>query len=134
MNAPTSGHVVVIDDERDVAEMLAFILQLEGHVVRTFSNGAEGLTSILESPPTLVVLDVMMPGIDGLEVLRVLKSDAATARIPVVILSAMAGDQDVWDGWAAGADYYLTKPFEPEQLQRYLRSLSDNARGLAGWS
>lgn len=106
--------------------MLAMTLECEGYAVRTYSNGVDALAGILESPPEIVVLDVMMPGVDGLEVLRQLKSDAATEHIPVIMLTAKAGDQDVWDGWEAGAAYYLTKPFETEQLYRYLRVLSDN--------
>jgi DNA-binding response OmpR family regulator len=116
---------MVVDDELDVAAMLAFTLAVEGYEVATFSDGQSALDAIHASHPDIVILDVMMPKLDGIEVLRRLKADAATRDIPVVMLTARVGDEDVWEGWQAGADYYLTKPFEPNELYRYLASCED---------
>ena len=118
-------HVVVVDDEADIVEMLTIILENDGCAVRGFSEGASALDSIRSSHPDIVLLDVMMPHLDGIEVLRRLKSDPATSDIPVVMLTAKTSDADVWAGWEAGADYYLTKPFDPDELAWYLACLTD---------
>jgi len=76
--------------------------------------------------PDLIVLDVMMPKMDGLEVLTILKSHAATKEIPIVMLTAKASDTDVWGGWQSGADYYITKPFDLDELMRFIGYLRVN--------
>ena len=115
--------VVVADDERDIADMLTLNLVLEGYRVETVYDGGAALEAVRTLEPDFVLLDVMMPVMDGLDVLRELKADAATRDIPVIMLTAKAGDDDVWAGWQAGASYYLTKPFDLDELTRYLHHL-----------
>ena len=115
--------IVVADDERDIAGFLTLNLELEGYRVVTVYDGAAALEAIRRLQPDFALLDVMMPEIDGLDVLRALKADDATRDIPVIMLTAKAGDDDVWAGWQAGASYYLTKPFDLDDVLRYLRRL-----------
>jgi DNA-binding response OmpR family regulator len=131
MREPTSGRLIVVaDDERDIADLLTLNLVLEGYRVETVYDGAAALDAVRTLDPDFVLLDVMMPKIDGLDVLRALKADPATEDVPVIMLTAKAGDDDVWAGWEAGASYYVTKPFELDEVVRYLRHL-ENAELVA---
>jgi DNA-binding response OmpR family regulator len=123
--------VVVADDERDIAGLLTMNLEMEGYIVETVYDGASALDTIRGSLPDFVLLDVMMPKLNGLDVLRELKADPATADIPVIMLTAKAGDDDLWAGWSAGASYYLTKPFDLDELLRYLAYLEDPVNHVA---
>lgn len=126
MRDPNSDRLIVVaDDERDIADLLTLNLVMEGYRVETVYDGAAALEAVRTLDPDFVLLDVMMPKMDGLDVLRALKADAATRDIPVIMLTAKAGDDDVWAGWQAGASYYLTKPFDLEELVRYLHHLED---------
>ena len=108
---------MVVDDDRVIQQLLEVNLELEGYeVVATASDGREALDKIAELKPDLVILDIMMPKMDGLEVCRHLKADPSLAKIPVVLLSARAQDLDVREGLDIGADAYLTKPFDPVEL------------------
>ena len=115
--------IVVADDERDIADLLTLNLVMEGYRVETVYDGQAALDAVRSLEPHIVLLDVMMPKLDGLDVLRSLKADEATRDIPVVMLTAKAGDDDVWAGWQAGANYYVTKPFDLDELVRYLHHL-----------
>ena len=117
--------VVVADDERDIADLLTLNLVMEGYRVETVYDGQAALDAVRSLDPDFVLLDVMMPKLDGLDVLRALKADDQTRDIPVIMLTAKAGDDDVWAGWQAGASYYLTKPFDLDELVRYLGHLQD---------
>jgi CheY-like chemotaxis protein len=108
--------VVVADDDDTLRDLLVLNLEAEGLVVYEAADGARALQLIAEERPDLVVLDVMMPKFDGLAALRALKGEPLTARIPIVLLTARAGEAEIQEGWAAGADYYLTKPFRVEEL------------------
>jgi DNA-binding response OmpR family regulator len=109
--------VLVVDDDRVIQQLLEVNLQLEGYeVVATASDGAEALEKITELKPDLVILDIMMPKMDGLEVCRRLRENADTAKIPVILLSARAQDLDIREGLDIGASAYLTKPFDPVEL------------------
>ena len=123
MREPSDRLIVVADDERDIADLLTLNLVMEGYRVETVYDGQAALDTVRSVEPDFVLLDVMMPNLDGLEVLRALKADEATSEIPVIMLTAKAGDDDVWAGWQAGASYYLTKPFDLEVLIRYLHHL-----------
>ena len=124
MREPNSERLIVVaDDERDIADLLTLNLEMEGYRVETVYDGQAALDAVGALDPDFVLLDVMMPKLDGLEVLRALKADGATKDIPVIMLTAKAGDDDVWAGWQAGASYYVTKPFDLEQLVRYLHHL-----------
>lgn len=112
--------ILVADDDEDIVLLLRVGLELKGCEVIEASDGRAALDAARDMLPDLVVLDVMMPELDGFEVLIELKSSARTRDIPVVILTAKSSDQDVWEGWQAGADYYITKPFDIEDLMRYV--------------
>lgn len=122
---------VYADDDPFVRELVTFNLEAEGVSVHTCSSGI-GIEEIVEEVrPDLVMLDVMMPGRDGYSVLRSLKSSQETRDIPVVLLSAKASDAEIWQGWQAGADYYLTKPFRVDQLVGYLHLIAQKRSGTA---
>jgi two-component system alkaline phosphatase synthesis response regulator PhoP/two-component system response regulator VicR len=109
--------VLVVDDDRVIQQLLQVNLELEGYdVVATASDGPEALVKVKELKPDLVILDIMMPKMDGLEVCRRLREDASTATIPVILLSARAQDLDIREGLDIGASAYLTKPFDPVEL------------------
>jgi len=110
--------VLIVDDEPDIVLFAQINLEMNGHVVRTAANGAEALAAIRDDPPDAVVLDVMMPLLDGWKVLEQLKSDPdeAIRTVPVVMLTAMATDEDQVRGGIEGAVRYLTKPVTPEAL------------------
>jgi DNA-binding response OmpR family regulator len=108
--------VLLIEDDDTQRFIAAFALRKAGHVVREAADGLAGIAAARQALPDLIVCDVMMPGMTGHEVLARLRADAALAAVPVILLSAMAGRQDVRQGMHAGADDYLTKPYKPEQL------------------
>lgn len=116
--------VLVIDDDELTLEILRTILDLEEFDVQTAPDGESALAMIEEDDlPDVVVCDVMMPGIDGFEVCRQLKSSARTGHLPVVLLTAKALEKDRQDGFDAGCDAYLTKPFSPLELIDELNEL-----------
>ena len=109
--------VLVVDDDRVIQQLLEVNLELEGYqVAGTASDGREAIKMAEELKPDLILLDIMMPKMDGLEVCRHLKSDPKLAKIPIVLLSARAQDMDIREGLDIGADAYLTKPFDPVEL------------------
>jgi len=109
--------VLVVDDDRVIQQLLEVNLELEGYdVVATASDGREALEKIGQLKPDLVILDIMMPKMDGLAVCRSLKADPELAKIPIVLLSARAQDLDIREGLDIGANAYLTKPFDPVEL------------------
>ena len=113
--------VLVVDDEPDLVLLCRLGLQASGHVVDIAMDGHEGLTMILEDAPDIVVLDFMMPGLDGLTVLeRMRRSLPDPEAIPVVMLSAKGRPEDALRGLAAGATAYVTKPFSIDDLERLL--------------
>ena len=115
--------LLVVDDEPDIRELVALNFTVEGFEVLTAADGYEAETLARSEHPDVIILDVMMPGRDGLEVLASLKSEPATCHIPVVLLTAKSGDDDIWTGWQAGIDYYVTKPFDLDALVRYVSHL-----------
>jgi len=116
--------IVVADDDDVLRDLLVLNLEAEGLVVHAAANGAEALQKVAMHKPDLVVLDVMMPVHDGLGVLRAMRDEPATAAIPVVLLTARAAEGDIAEGWDAGADFYLTKPFRLEQLLEFVDELA----------
>jgi adenylate cyclase len=108
--------VLVVDDDPVILRLLEVNFELEGFVVLTAGDGAEGIAAVRQHRPDLVVSDVMMPNVNGLELVSTLKGDPATSTIPIVLLSARAQTADVRQGLEAGADDYVTKPFEPSDL------------------
>lgn len=122
---PPIHSVLIADDDPDIRAIVALNLELSGYSVTVTDNGGDAGILARTLRPDVIVLDVMMPVSDGFETLRHLKEDEATADIPVILLTAKASDRDAWDGWQAGAAYYLTKPFDPDHLLRYLEYLDD---------
>jgi CheY-like chemotaxis protein len=112
--------VLVVDDDPVIVELLVLNLELEGHEAITAKDGHEALAIARGAGPDLLLLDVMMPGLDGFGVCRELRKDPSTADLPVVLLSARAQESDLVRGTAAGADAYVTKPFDPFDLVRLL--------------
>jgi DNA-binding response OmpR family regulator len=108
--------VLVIDDEPDVLLVCRVNLQAAGHDVLEALDGETGLQLALEKDPEVIVLDVMLPGRDGLSILGDLSADERTAETPVILLTAKTQDEDVMAGWQAGCTEYLTKPFLPANL------------------
>ena len=111
-----SKKILVVDDETDIRRMLQWSLKDQGYQVLTASDGREALEQIAIGQPDLVVLDVMLPGIDGYEVLQKVRANPATATLPVIMLTALDKGSDVAKGWKAGADLYFAKPFAPAEL------------------
>ncbi len=108
--------ILVVDDDPVIQKLLSVNFEMEGYRVVCASDGLEGLQRAVSEHPDLILLDVMMPRMDGIAVVRELKSDPATAIIPVILLSAKAQATDVSGGLDAGADEYITKPFDPLEL------------------
>jgi DNA-binding response OmpR family regulator len=124
--------VLVADDDPSIHKVLRLNLELEGYTVASAFNGEEALERLAEARPDLVVLDVMMPALDGLEVLRRIRANAATADLPVILLTARSAEEDMWEGWQLGVDYYLTKPFDIEELLRTMERLIAGRPPTAG--
>jgi DNA-binding response OmpR family regulator len=115
--------VLFADDDPGMRAIVVMNLEAEGFEVTAVEDGDLALQEAGRLLPDLIVLDVMMPGRDGFEVLRNLKAQTETAAIPVVLLTAKATDLDVWEGWKSGADYYMTKPFNPVDLARFAQHI-----------
>jgi two-component system phosphate regulon response regulator PhoB len=108
--------ILLIEDEPDIAEVLQYNLEKEGFEVEVARRGDSGLDAIRRQPPDLVLLDLMLPGLDGLELTRMVKRDAATARLPIVMLTARGEELDRIVGLELGADDYISKPFSPREV------------------
>ena len=118
--------ILAVDDERHIVRLVEVNLQRAGYEVVTAYDGKEALEKVHAEKPDLVVLDVMMPYMDGFEVLKNLKADPITAEIPVIMLTAKAQDADVFRGWQSGVDCYLTKPFNPMELLAFVKRIFDS--------
>jgi len=108
--------IVVVEDESDILDVLEYNLAREGYRVRAFRDGEQGLDGVRRANPDLVLLDLMLPVLDGVEVCRRLKQDPITRSIPVIMLTAKGEESDVVLGLGVGADDYMTKPFSPKEL------------------
>jgi two-component system alkaline phosphatase synthesis response regulator PhoP len=114
--------ILVVDDEEDILELLRFNLSREGYQVSCSPAGEDALSRIRSHIPDLIVLDLMLPGVDGLEVTRHLKGDSKTKDIPIVMLTAKGEEADIVTGLELGADDYITKPFSPRILVARVRA------------
>ena len=121
--------ILVVDDERHIVRLVQVNLERAGYEVLTAFDGIEALDKVKNDDPDMVVLDVMMPRMDGFEVLKNLQSDPRFQNIPVIMLTAKAQDADIFKGWASGVSSYLTKPFNPRELlvfvERIFQSLDE---------
>ena len=117
------SRVLVVEDDKDIAELIAHYLQRAGHTVEIAASGPLGLRRVKEAPPDLLVLDLMLPGMDGLLVCQTLRSDPATAAIPIIMLTARGEEAERITGLELGADDYVTKPFSPRELTARVAAL-----------
>jgi two-component system phosphate regulon response regulator PhoB len=117
------SYILIVEDEVDLAELLAFNLRQEGYVVQVANEGQQGLRQALAEPPALVVLDLMLPGLLGTEICRRLRSEAATAAVPVLMLTARGDESDRVVGFEVGADDYVTKPFSVREVLLRVKAL-----------
>lgn len=115
--------ILVVDDEEDILELIRFHLAREGYQLTLAATGEEALKKVKRETFDLVVLDLMLPGLDGLEVAKALKADARTKSVPIVMLTAKGEDADVVSGLEIGADDYITKPFSPRVLTARVRAV-----------
>lgn len=115
--------ILVCDDERSIVRLIQVNLERQGWEVVTAYDGKEGLEKIMSEKPDICVLDVMMPYMDGFEVLKNLRREPSTQKLPVVMLTAKAQDKDVFEGYHYGADVYLTKPFNPMELVTFIKRI-----------
>jgi CheY-like chemotaxis protein len=124
--------ILVVDDEPSIVRLMEFILARQGHEMLVAVNGEEALQKVRDHRPDLVLLDIMMPRIDGYEVARTLRADAETAEMPIVMLSAKAQEEDIQRGIDVGVNEYITKPFSPEHLVHVVADYLGRLHGGGG--
>ncbi|MCL4848934.1 MAG: response regulator transcription factor [Acidobacteria bacterium] len=117
------GHVLVVEDDRDIAELIAHYLERSGFRAVIVGSGPEALVSARREVPTVMILDRMLPGLDGLDVCRAMRAESTTARVPIIMLTARAEESDRIAGLELGADDYVTKPFSPKELVARVHAL-----------
>ena len=117
------ARILVADDDVDIRELVEFKLSTLGHDVVAVSDGQAAIDACQAQRPDLAVLDVMMPGVSGLDAVRAIRADPALAGLPVILLTARAQESDVETGFDVGADDYVTKPFSPRELASRVQAL-----------
>ncbi len=115
--------ILVVDDERHIVRLVEVNLARAGYDVVSAYDGVEALEKVKSEKPDMIVLDVMMPRMDGFEVLKRLQADPETQDIPVIMLTAKAQDADIFRGWSSGVSSYLTKPFNPRELLTFVERI-----------
>ena|SRR5437773_2706051 len=118
--------VLVVEDDHEINEMVGAYVQIAGFRYRSAEDGATALREARQTPPSLIVLDLMLPDTDGFEVCRKLKSEGRTARVPILMLTALDGEESRRKGRECGAKAYMSKPFDPDRLMAAIR---ENANG-----
>jgi len=116
MNNMKKTTILVVDDEPAAQDVIATRIETAGYGVRTASTGEEAIEQVKKRKPDLIVLDVMLPGLNGYEVAQILRQDKGSQNIPIIMVTAKAGDEDQRSGLKSGAMYYVTKPYEPKDL------------------
>jgi DNA-binding response OmpR family regulator len=125
------SHILIVEDDRDIAELLQRYLTRAGHVTDALGNGGEALAFLRSRVPDLVILDLMLPGVDGLEVCRILRGGPQTRALPIIMLTARTEESDRIAGLEIGADDYVTKPFSPSELVARVGALLRRAQRWA---
>ena len=125
----TRETIIVVDDNPDIVNIVKAILEGKGYNVLTAYSGAELFACLEQQKPDLIILDIMMPEMDGLQVLTRLKNASETSSIPVILLTAKVQYEDVLGGYKLGADYYITKPFTSTQLINGINLLLGEGKG-----
>jgi DNA-binding response OmpR family regulator len=115
--------ILAADDDEDILELVTFRLERSGYTVVQARDGEEAFQLAKDTKPDLAVLDVMMPKMDGFELTRRLRAEETTSRIPIILLTARAQDADLQQGFDAGADDYIRKPFSPQELRARVQSI-----------
>jgi CheY-like chemotaxis protein len=131
--SPLESRILVVDDDRDIARFVEVNLRLEGLEVVTAYDGQDALTKALELQPNLILLDVMMPRMDGYEVCTKLRADERSAHIPVIMLTAKSLSADKVQGLTVGADDYIIKPFDPMELIARIKSTLERVHAYKTW-
>ena len=122
------ARILVADDDVDIRELVEFKLSTMGHDIVAVGDGAAAIDACLAEKPDLAVLDVMMPGVSGLDAIRAIRAEPALADLPVILLTARAQESDVETGFDSGADDYITKPFSPRELASRVQALLSRSR------
>ncbi|MBG0818586.1 response regulator transcription factor [Planomonospora sp. ID82291] len=120
--------ILIAEDDADIRDLVVFKLEQSGHTVIPVGDGRSALRMAHEKDPDIVLLDVMMPGMSGIDVCRELRRDARTAELPIILLTARAQESDVENGLTAGADDYIVKPFSPRVLAERVQSVLTRTR------
>jgi DNA-binding response OmpR family regulator len=121
--ARPGGRILVVEDDTNILRQIEFNLQANGFEVETALTGAEALKIMMTRRPDLLITDIMMPEMDGYELVAALRSDEQLADLPVIMLTARTQDADITQGYNSGTDLYLTKPFNPEELLSFVRRI-----------
>src|SRR5436305_1896029 len=116
--------ILVVEDDFATRTLLEHTLEAEGYTVSSLADGSDVAASLDVAVPDLVVLDLMMPGLDGFSVLKQIRANETTHELPVLILTALDDPSSTWKGWSGGCDYYITKPFDTEALLFIVRNLT----------
>ena len=119
--------ILIVDDEPSIRSLVRDVLELEGHDIIEAPDGPSALALVDSDDPALMVLDIMMPGMSGLDVLRTLRREHSGTDLPIILLTAAADDDTTWAGWTAGASVFLPKPFDPNHLLDWVERLLGNA-------
>jgi two-component system phosphate regulon response regulator PhoB len=115
-------NILVVDDEKDILELIEYNLSKNGYRVKTASSGEEALELVKENDFDLIILDLMLPGVDGFDICKIIKSDRQRANIPIVMVTAKSDEADKVAGLEIGADHYVTKPFSPRELMAIVKA------------
>jgi two-component system alkaline phosphatase synthesis response regulator PhoP len=125
------SRILIVEDDADIAQLVRLYLDKAGHTTDIAVSGDDALARLRAQPPDLVVLDVMLPGVDGLTICRAIRANSATAAIPIIVVSARAGESDRVQGLELGADDYITKPFSPKELVARVAAVQRRVHGGA---
>jgi two-component system, OmpR family, response regulator len=129
MVEPTGHRIVVADDDADILDLLVFVLSRAGFDTEGVTDGVAALAAIEANPPRLAILDIMMPGMSGIEVLRRVRASESIGNLDVMLLTARARDSDVDTGFATGASDYVIKPFSPRELVQRVNAVLARGNG-----
>ncbi len=115
--------ILVVDDDETLASLLVDLIEMKGYQAEKSASGRQALRMVSENPPDLILLDIVMPGLNGFEVLTKLRSNPATEEIPVVIISGLSDELSVLEGWVRDTDGYISKPFAIDELVRNVEAV-----------
>lgn len=115
--------ILIVDDDATMVNLLSTILEIDGFEARAALSGKEAFEVLSNGLPDLILLDIMMPEMNGFEVLARLRGDPLTEKLPIIMLTARTDDKDIFEGWKRGADEYVTKPFDPRALVETIRTV-----------